>query len=160
MDRYPEARYLGDGGEVNATYRAADSPPDLVFESGTTVHYLATGSTTHGLFGLFRWEMAAGPGGARPHFHRGFTESFFVLDGTVQLYDGRRWLDAGAGAFVHVPEGGIHGFRNESDAPVSMLIHFAPGAPRERYFENIRNIASLSDEAQAEFFNEHDNHLV
>ena len=34
------------------------------------------------------------------------------------------------GDFLFVPEGGIHGFRNESGAPASMLLLFAPGAPR------------------------------
>jgi mannose-6-phosphate isomerase-like protein (cupin superfamily) len=160
MDRYPEARYLGVGGEISVTYRSVDAPPDLTFASGTRVHYLATGSTTHGLFGLFRWEMASGPGGATPHFHRGFTESFFVIDGSPQFYDGRRWVGSEPGAFVHVPEGGIHGFRNESGATATMLIHFSPGAPRERYFEEIQGIASMDDETRAAFFIEHDNHLV
>jgi mannose-6-phosphate isomerase-like protein (cupin superfamily) len=160
MDRYPGARYLGDGGEVSATYRSADAPPDLAFASGTRAHYLATGSTTHGLFGLFRWEMPPGPGGANPHFHRGFTESFYVLDGSIQLYDGRRWVESGPGSFVHVPEGGIHGFRNGSGAPASMLIHFAPGAPRERYFDEIRGLDSMDEQARADFFIAHDNHLV
>jgi quercetin dioxygenase-like cupin family protein len=160
VDRYPEARYLGDGGETSASYRSASAAPDLTFASGTRVHYLATGHSTHGLFGLYRWEMAPGPGGAQPHFHRGFTESFYVLDGQLQLFDGRRWVDSSAGTFVHVPEGGIHGFRNESESPATMLIHFAPGAPRERYFEEIQGLGGMDDEARAAFFLEHDNHLV
>jgi hypothetical protein len=30
-----------------------------------------------------------------------------------------------AGDFLHVPEGGVHGFRNDSDAAATMLILFA-----------------------------------
>jgi hypothetical protein len=52
------------------------------------VHYLATGATTGGDFGLYRWEMAGPPSGPAPHFHRSITESFYVLSGTVGLYDG------------------------------------------------------------------------
>jgi quercetin dioxygenase-like cupin family protein len=53
----------------------------------------------------------------------------------VRLYDGARWLDAVVGDFLFVPEGGVHGFRNESGEPASMLLLFTPGAPREDYFE-------------------------
>ena len=42
-------------------------------------------------------------GGANPHYHRTISESFFVLSGTVRLYDGARWFDAVAGDFAYVP---------------------------------------------------------
>jgi hypothetical protein len=41
---------------------------------------------------------------------------------------------------MYVPEGGIHGFRNDSAAPASMLILFAPGIAREAYFEELAEI--------------------
>ena len=47
----------------------------------------------------------------------------------MRLYDGARWLDAVAGDFLFVPEGGVHGFRNESGEPASMPLLFTPGAP-------------------------------
>ena len=64
------------------------------------------------------------------------SEAFHVLHAAVSLYDGRAWLDAGPGDFLHVPPGGVHAFRNSAGA-ASMLILFAPGAPRERYFEEL-----------------------
>jgi mannose-6-phosphate isomerase-like protein (cupin superfamily) len=157
---YPDPVYLGEGGETSATVRRADRAPDLTYASGTTVHYLATGATTHGLFGLYRWEMSAEPGGPGPHFHRTLTESFYILSGTLKVYDGTGWIDTVPGDFVHVPEGGIHGFRNESGAPASMLIHFAPGAPREGYFEGTARFGREgrpSAEELAEFYRQHDN---
>jgi mannose-6-phosphate isomerase-like protein (cupin superfamily) len=157
---YPTARYLGTDGEVSATYRPVGTAPDLVFPNGTRVHYLATGASNRGLFGLYRWEMGPEPGGAGPHVHRTISESFFVLFGSVRIYDGRRWIDTQPGDFVHVPEGGIHGFRNESGAPASMLLHFAPGAPREGYFEGLARFAvegRPGEEEMAAFFRSHDN---
>jgi mannose-6-phosphate isomerase-like protein (cupin superfamily) len=157
---YPEPRYLGIGGEVSATYRPADREPELTYPTGNTAHYLATGASTDGLFGLYRWVMGPEPSGPGPHFHRSLTESFYVLAGTVKVYDGSRWLDTAPGDFVHVPAGGIHGFRNESGEPASMLIHFAPGAPREGYFEGLAEFAvsgKPSDEEMAEFYRRHDN---
>lgn len=156
---YPEPRYLGEGGEASAIHRPADHPPELRYPSGNTAHYLATGAMTRGLFGLYRWEMGPEPSGPGPHFHRTLTESFYILRGTIRIYDGRTWIDTVPGDFIHVPEGGIHGFRNESGKPAAMLIHFSPGAPREAYFEGTARIAAgrLSDEELADFYARHDN---
>jgi hypothetical protein len=38
-----------------------------------------------------------------------------------------------------------------------MLLHFAPGAPRESYFEGIVGLADMSAEERADFFLRHDN---
>jgi mannose-6-phosphate isomerase-like protein (cupin superfamily) len=153
---YPEPRYLGEGGEHSATYRAAGHEPDITYAGGTIAHYLATGASTNGQFGLYRWEMGPKPSGPAPHFHRSISESFYVLSGTVRIYDGTRWIDTQPGDFVHVPEGGVHAFRNESGAPASMLLHFAPGAPREGYFEGLVDLADKTEEERAEFMLRHD----
>ncbi|OKI68791.1 cupin domain-containing protein [Micromonospora sp. CB01531] len=157
---YPPPRYSGDWGEPTATYRPADQPPELVYPSGGTAHYLATGASTNGQFGLYRWEMGPQPSGPDPHFHRSISESFYILSGTVRIYDGRRWIDTVPGDFVHVPEGGVHAFRNESGEPASMLLHFAPGAPREGYFEGLLDLAGRTEEERTEFFLRHDTFWV
>jgi mannose-6-phosphate isomerase-like protein (cupin superfamily) len=160
---YPPIVYAGETGEISATYRPSASLPELVYPNGTAVHYLATGATTGGTFGLYVWKAAPASGGPGPHFHRTINESFFVLEGTIKIYDGRRWIDAQPGDFVHVPEGGRHGFRNESDAPATMLIHFAPGAPREAYFEGNARFAREGQPSAAEldeFRRLHDNYFV
>lgn len=157
---YPPPRYQGDGGERSATFRPRDHEPELRYPTGGTAHHLATGASTNGQFGLYRWEMPAEPGGPGPHFHRSISESFYVLAGNVRIFDGTDWLETGPGDFVHVPEGGIHGFRNESGEPASMLLHFAPGAPREGYFEGLMGLAGKSQEEIAEFMLEHDTFWV
>ena len=156
---YPDPTYFGTG-EATARFRPADTPPELP-RPGGAASYLATGATTGGRFGLYRWDMGPEPAGAEPHFHRTISESFFVLSGGVRLFDGHGWRDAHPGDFDYVPEGGLHGFRNESGEPVSMLILFAPGAPREAYFEGLVEIADgrwkpSRQELQA-CFEEHDN---
>src|SRR5690606_40403640 len=127
----------------------APSGPDTTYATGNSSHRLATGASTGGLFGLYRWEMGPEPSGPGPNFHRTMTESFYVLAGVVRIYDGSRWVDCVPGDFVHVPFGGIHGFRNESGAPAEMLIHFAPGAPREADFEGLASgLAALAPAAR------------
>nr|WP_269330464.1 cupin domain-containing protein [Kineosporia babensis] len=109
---------------------------------------------------MYRWDFLGPLSGPDPHFHRSISESFFILSGTVRLFDGDRWTDAHAGDFLYVPEGGIHGFRNESGEPASMLLLFAPGAPREGYFEGLPKLAELTDEQRAEFMIEHDTYWL
>ncbi|MFF5174271.1 cupin domain-containing protein [Micromonospora sp. NPDC000089] len=156
---YPPASYHGADGEVSAWVRRADQVPELPM-TASVASYLATGESTAGRFGLYRWDFTGPPSGPSPHFHRSISESFFVLSGTVRLYDGERWVDATAGDFLYVPEGGVHGFRNESGEPASMLLLFAPGAPREAYFEGLAGLAAMSDDERAAFFVEHDTYWV
>jgi quercetin dioxygenase-like cupin family protein len=152
--------YLGESGETSAVLR--DGLPSLEMNptTGTKATFVAPGSVTRGEFGLFRWDMPAGSGGAGSHFHRGFSESFYVVSGTVSLFNGDRWLEVSEGGFLYVPPGGIHGFSNNSDSPASMLIMFAPGIAREKYFEELAEIRAsgrtLTDEEWADLFARHD----
>ena len=157
---YPPPLYHGEDGEISATFRPDDAKPELVYPNGTRVHYLSTGESTGGLFGLYRWECGPDVTGPDPHFHRSLTESFYILSGTVRLFDGDRWVDATAGDFLYVPVGGVHAFRNESGERAEMLLLFAPGAPRETYFESLVERAAagiqLTPEERIEFLRTHD----
>jgi mannose-6-phosphate isomerase-like protein (cupin superfamily) len=160
---YPPALYHGDTGEASAWVRRDGEPADLTYSNGGTVDYLATGAATGGLFGLYRWNFSGPVSGPDPHFHRTISESFYVLSGTVKFYDGTAWVDGHPGDFVHVPPGGVHGFRNESGQPASMLLHFAPGAPREPYFETLKAVGeglTMTAEERDAFMLAHDNHWI
>ncbi len=160
---YPDPRYLGDG-EVNAWFRPSDAPAELDLGEGGRASYIARGESTNGQFGLYRWEMGPQPGGPATHFHRTFSESFYVLSGTVRIFDGEQWIDATVGDFVYVPEGGLHAFRNDSGEPASMLILFSPGAPREGYFEGLIEMfgsgRQLAEGEFEEFCARHDTYFV
>jgi quercetin dioxygenase-like cupin family protein len=158
---YPPPIYLDETGEPSAWVAAADAPPTLTNQPRNDVHYLATGEQTGGLFGLYRWVFGPARSGPDPHFHRSISESFYILDGTVSIHDGRGWQPTRAGDFLHVPPGGVHGFRNDSGEPASMLLLFTPGAPREEYFETLVEIAQghrgpMDPEERAEFMLRHD----
>lgn len=153
--------YLEPTGEASAEFHARDEADSLTYRtSGTHVRFVAPGSATRGQFGLFEWNMQPRTGGADPHFHRTFSESFFVMSGLVEFSDGSRWLPARAGDFLYVPTGGVHGFRAPSDEPSSMLILFAPGAPRENYFRELAEIRhsgrTMTEDEWTEFFAQHD----
>ncbi|SER46857.1 cupin domain-containing protein [Actinokineospora terrae] len=151
--------YLGTTGEHNARFRPVDEIT-VLDRPTTSAHFVAPGTATNGQFGLFRWDMAPHAGGPKPHFHRKISESFYIVEGAVRLFDGQRWVTATPGDFLYVPEGGVHAFTNESDEPASMLILFAPGEPREDYFVELAEIAEsgreLTEAEWTEFYARHD----
>lgn len=155
---YPPDTYHGEGGEVSAWLRRDDEPPEITYRSGGTCEYLATGDQTDGRFGLYRWTFGEAETGPDPHFHRSISEQFYVLSGEVRLYGGRDWVTARSGDFLYVPEGGLHGFRGSGGA--SMLLMFAPGGPREDYFETLARGEQMSPEERAEFMLRHDTFWV
>ena len=157
---YPPTRYIKEQPEVSAWVRRGTDPADFDASGRIKFHYLANQKATDGDFGLYRVDIAPKAGGASPHFHRTMSEAFFVLSGTMRLYDGTDWTDGNPNDFLFVPPGGIHGFSNEADELASMLILFAPGAPREAYFEGMAQLAELTDEERAEWFVKNDNIFV
>ncbi|MFF2124989.1 cupin domain-containing protein [Streptomyces olivochromogenes] len=158
---YPKQVYFGDGGEINAHFLPADTPPNVGARGdGMAIRYLATTDITRGEFGLYRVMLGAKTDGPKTHFHRTISESFFILVGTVRLFNGEKWVDAREGDFLHVPQGGLHAFRNDSDALAEMLLLFTPGAPREEFFEQMSEMGNATDTERAEFFDRHDQYFV
>ncbi len=158
---YPDDVYTGEGGEASAWMRRDGTEPELVYKNGGSCEYLATGDQTNGLYGLYRWSFGETESGPDPHFHRAITESCYVLEGEVRLYDGNDWVTARTGDFLHVPEGGLHGFRGRDHA--RMLLMFTPGAPREDYFETLHALgygATMTDDERVEFMLQHDTYWV
>jgi mannose-6-phosphate isomerase-like protein (cupin superfamily) len=153
--------YLGDTGAVSAVVRTAEDVEQVTFAtSGTVARFIAPGATTDGQYGLFEWNMQPQSGGSDAHFHKTFSEAFYVMSGIVRIYNGEKWVPTRAGEFVYVPEGGIHGFRNDDDLPASMLILFAPAPPREEYFRELAAIVAagrtLTDDEWIQLLARHD----
>jgi len=88
----------------------------------TSAYFLATGALTGGAFALV--DERAKRGTSVPlHKHDDDMESFFVLEGEVSFFlGGRSAQRGGAGAFVHIPGGTIHGFRIESESARYLIL--------------------------------------
>jgi quercetin dioxygenase-like cupin family protein len=158
---YPPDAYDGEGGVASAWVRSADAPTELVYPNGVRCDYLLRGPHSAGKLGIYRWTFGDAETGPDPHFHRAIAELFYVLEGQVRLYDGKAWVEAGAGDFLYVPEGGLHGFKGGGRA--SMLLMFTPGAPREDYFETLAALgrgATMSPDERTAFMLRHDTYWV
>ena len=78
------------------------------------------------------WYTRAQPG-ASPHFHREHADSFYVLEGELEILVDDEQHVVGPGASVSVPPGVVHGFRSLSPA---RFLNFH--TPDGRFAENLR----------------------
>ena len=86
---------------------------------------LATGEQTGGAYCLAEATVPPG-GGPPPHFHTREEETFYVLEGEITFTLGNRTVLGTPGAFVQIPRGTPHAFKNQTAAPARMLIQCIP----------------------------------
>lgn len=109
-----------------ATFVAPDEGASVWAFSGDryTVKMPSTG--TAGAFALM--EAVIPPLSGPPlHTHHKEDEAFYIVDGKLEVVDDTRTVNAGSGAFVWLPRGGRHRFRNVSDKHTKILMFFLPG---------------------------------
>jgi mannose-6-phosphate isomerase-like protein (cupin superfamily) len=119
---------------------------------GTTTHttFKAAGGETDERLGLFEHRMEPGAPGASPHIHRKHIESFYILDGLVEMHLDGKSFPAPRGTFVNVPENMSHGFRNPYQDQATMLIIFTPAINREEYFRSLAHLYQNGRKASEE----------
>jgi mannose-6-phosphate isomerase-like protein (cupin superfamily) len=88
--------------------------------------FKADGAETAGQYSISEWWLEAHTPGPGAHAHPE-DDVFYVIEGTVSLLIGDRWIDAEKGAFVLAPGGVIHDFENRTAAHAGLLNISAPG---------------------------------
>jgi len=102
---------------------------------GDRYTFLVTGAQTNGAY--FIMEAIIPPGGGPPlHIHHREHESFYLLDGTLEIMLGEKKVDATTGDFVQIPRGSVHAFQNAGNTTARMLLFFSP-AGMDKYFEEV-----------------------
>jgi quercetin dioxygenase-like cupin family protein len=97
----------------------------------TLMEVKAGAGATGGRMAAF--EQLAPPGSATPmHRHDNTDEHFYVLSGEVHFHGPSGRKRCGAGTFVAVPRGTVHGFRVTSAEPARLLVLSVP-ATFERF---------------------------
>jgi len=102
---------------------------------GGTYRLLVTGKETDGAFATI--EMIIPPGGGPgPHAHPDFQETFYVVEGEVEVKSEAGTYIAQKGAYVVIPKGGIvHCFKNKSDKVANLLCTVVPSGLEEMFLE-------------------------
>ncbi len=91
-----------------------------------TAVFKADGDETAQGYSISEWWLEPNTSGPGAHSHDE-DDVFYVLEGTMSVLVGERWVDAPAGAFVLVPGGTTHDFENRGDARAGMLNVSTPG---------------------------------
>ena len=118
-----EISNIGNSGNNPApAYLHHSGQSEKRWMGNTFTHFLATGDTTNGAFCLV--DETAKRGETVPlHRHVADVESFYVLEGEITFFIGDlAGLRAGAGSFVHLPGGTVHGFRVESETARYLIL--------------------------------------
>jgi mannose-6-phosphate isomerase-like protein (cupin superfamily) len=91
---------------------------------------------TQGRYSLF--ESLDQPNSGPPmHVHHREDESYYILEGDYEIHrEGEAPLRATAGAFVHVPRGTIHTYKNVAATPGRMVVMTTP-AGLEGFFAEV-----------------------
>ena len=96
---------------------------------------LASGDVTNGgAFALTEFSGTAEGAWTVPHLHRGFEESFFVLDGLFTFTIGEAAFEAGPGTYLLVPRGTAHMITAAAGGG-RFLTLMVPGGLEEMFFE-------------------------
>jgi len=94
--------------------------------AGNNYRILISGEETNGAFATI--DMIVPPGGGPgPHAHADINESFYVIDGEIELKSEFGTTTATKGTFVTIPKGGVvHAFKNITEKNAHLLCIVVP----------------------------------
>jgi quercetin dioxygenase-like cupin family protein len=158
------SRARRDGVSVDAGVDGDTFPPPSDGRPGSDVvvrrigegEHLGTTTIKAALPEISLLEFVLQPGGGvDPHFHKRHSDSFFILDGKIEIHLGDEVVAAVPGTYTLAPPGVVHYFRNESDAPARALNLHTPGGFAE-YRRELEELKAKGIEPDREFFERHD----
>ncbi|MDP9191852.1 MAG: cupin domain-containing protein [Acidobacteriota bacterium] len=88
--------------------------------------FKADGDETRKGYSISEWWLEANTTGPGAHSHPE-DDIFFVIEGTMSVLVGDRWMDASTGSFVLIPGGTTHDFENRSATRAGVLNLSIPG---------------------------------
>jgi quercetin dioxygenase-like cupin family protein len=104
------------------------------------IRYLLDSEATGGSLSMFEFLVPAGAKVPAPHYHEGFDEAIYGIEGTLTFTVDGRGLDIGPGERCFVARGAVHHFVNQSDGPTRTLAVLTPAVVGPQYF---RDMAAL-----------------
>src|SRR5947209_17525203 len=95
-----------------------------------------TGETTDGVVDSW-FEVVPPQMGPPEHKHAQFDECFWIVKGTFLIKVAGRFMTVSEGAWIFVPRGTAHAFRNVGTEEGQMLIEALPAGGMRQYFEEV-----------------------
>lgn len=98
------------------------------------------GRQTGGAYSIVELSPPRGVG-APPHIHHREAETFFVIEGVLEMRCGDKTISAGAGDVVALPKGVPHAFKNVGPGNARVLVMLVP-AGFEGFFEEVDRLSA------------------
>lgn len=99
-----------------------------VYNCGTmTAIFKADENETNEKYSISEWWLEPNSDGPGEHQHEDNDEVFYVLEGTISILVGDKWIDAEKGTFLRIPSKTMHDFKNQTDQKTGVLNFFIPG---------------------------------
>jgi mannose-6-phosphate isomerase-like protein (cupin superfamily) len=117
----------------------ADGPAPVVLMPGAGRSYpmgrisavfKADRGETRSAYSISEWWLEPHTKGPGAHSHPE-DDVFYVIEGTMSVLVGDRWIDAPRGSFVLAPSGVVHDFENRSGSRAGVLNLSIPGGFEE-----------------------------
>lgn len=89
--------------------------------------FKADGAETDSRYAVSEWWLEPRTQGPGPHSHAE-DDLFYVIEGTMSVLVGEKWVHAARGSFVLVPGGVTHDFENRGSVRAGILNFSVPGS--------------------------------
>ena len=124
----------------------------LIFhmEPGSLVRFKIVGEDTGHVLEMYEREVPPHCLGADPHSHETTIETFYVVQGHPTILVGEERRQYGPGTTLVVPRRTAHGFWNETDEPIKLLICFTPSLGHHEFFRNLSKLKAGPPEEYVE----------
>lgn len=107
---------------------------ESIWTMGNTFTLKATAQSTGGSMLLLEASVLP-QSGPPPHVHHETDEAFWVLEGEIEFLGDRSFV-AGAGSFVFIPKGAVHGFKDVGSGTAKFIGLALPGG-LQGYFREV-----------------------
>lgn len=119
--------------ETNLQMPIGQGQGDLYWVLGDLYSFKITGKQTNGAFTVID-QIIQPQGGPPPHVHHAEDESFYVLEGRFSFLKGDEQTIVEPGAFVYIPRGTIHTFKNVTEQQGRILAIITPSGLEEFFY--------------------------
>ena len=99
---------------------------------GHNITHKLRGEDTGGAFSLLEVELWGD--GPPQHIHKTEDETFYVLEGEINVLMGEQIIKATAGSFLFVPKGTVHAMCRSGEKPARFLATYSPPG-LEKFFD-------------------------
>lgn len=131
--------------------------------NGLSFTFKVTSEISNDQLGVYEIVLAPMAIGAKLHYHRFMDETFIVTQGILTIQAGDKEFNAVSGTVTYVPRFTPHGFRNDTNEEVKLVLLFNPSQKREGFFRGLHETLGeepIDPEKYLKLYNKYDSFPV